>query len=362
MRPDPKRAFGDDLAGVALLPVLFGRSGFEYERANGKNHGVMRGAVPPAQLLRPTVPDPGQTSLVRTAAAEYLEVWPVEHSDRVPVRGIWMITDRSERAFDQRPEGWDSGAAGYDSWFAPLTRLYAIDACQLLSVRAGQSLLDVAAGTGALTLVAAEGGVDVTAVDFAPGMVEFLRRRLEDASLGGRVLQMDAQDLVFPDGSFDAGCSMFGLIFLPDVNRGFRELARVVKPGGRILVAAWARDRFPLPGAVQTALSRTVPGYVPPDAPPPSMRLGSTDDLIGEFGRAGLGDVTVTEVSKLWKIGDPERLFIEGPSWAPPLRHAFQAVPADLLPRAAAAFARVVAEMGGESGLEMTALLACATR
>jgi SAM-dependent methyltransferase len=184
----------------------------------------------------------------------------------------------------------------------------------------------VAAGTGALTLMAAERGIDVTAVDFAPGMVEFLRGRLPAASPKGRVREMDGQELEFADASFDAGCSLFGLILLPDTDRGLRELARVVRPGGRVLVGAWARGRFALHHALHAALTRTVPGYTPPAGPPAFMGLGSADDLSGAFRRAGLDDVTVTEVTHGCRIDDPERFFAESPSWSPPLQPALEAM------------------------------------
>ena len=127
---------------------------------------------------------------------------------------------------DQRPEGWSDGAAAYDEWFAPVSSRFAINALRLLGLGPGQRLLDVAAGTGALTLQAAEAGLDVLAVDFAPGMVRLLRQRLSDGGLDARVEQMDGQALGCDNASFDAACSMFGLIFFPDLDAGARELRR----------------------------------------------------------------------------------------------------------------------------------------
>jgi SAM-dependent methyltransferase len=267
----------------------------------------------------------------------------------------------SEPAFDQRPEGWSDGAAGYDGWFAPLSRLYVADALDLLALRSGQTLIDVAAGTGAVTLEAVARGVDVTAVDFAIGMVELLRRHLAEAGLTGRVQQMDGQNLEFEDGWFDAGCSMFGLIFFPDAKQGLREIARVVRPGGQIVVGAWDRDRFPLFSCVQAALSQTVPGLAPPRELPPSLRLGSAADLAGLADEAGLHPIGVTEVTRSWKLSDPEQFFLHAASWAPPLRGVFDHLSAPLMSQAAAAFARTVDEVGGASGLETTAVLLHAT-
>lgn len=264
--------------------------------------------------------------------------------------------------FDQLPEGWSDGAGGYGDWFAPLTRLFAEDALDLLVTQPGQRLLDVACGTGALTLAAAGRGLAVTAVDFAPGMVSLLRATARSASLPVRVEQMDGQSLQLPDATFDAACSMFGLIFFPDADRGFSELARVTRPGGRVLVAAWAANRFLLPVAVQAALAASVAGYTPPPQPPASLRLGHAGVLKAALERTGLRHAAVTEVTHHWFIPDPTQFFAEVPAWAPPLRPILEALPATALSKAAAAFSAKIRELSTGSGLPTTALLAHATR
>ena len=87
-------------------------------------------------------------------------------------------------------------------------------------------LLDVAAGTGVLALEAARRGAEV-ATDFAPGMVEVMRRRFAGEGLDTRAEVMDGQALSLHDQSFDIGTSTFGLIFFPDPLAGLRELRRV---------------------------------------------------------------------------------------------------------------------------------------
>lgn len=108
----------------------------------------------------------------------------------------------------------------------------------------GERVLDVAAGTGALALEAAAGGARVLATDFSPGMVERLAARLgeggfDQADSEARV--MDGQALDLPDGGFDAAFSIFGVMLFPDWEAGLRELHRVVRPGGRVVMATWAR-------------------------------------------------------------------------------------------------------------------------
>ena len=150
----------------------------------------------------------------------------------------------SEQAADQlhRPEVWSSAAAGYDDAIAPIMRPYAATTLDLLGLTGGTArprLLDVAAGTGVVALEAARRGAEVVATDFAPGMVEVMRRRFAAEGLNARAEVMDGQALGLEDESFDLGTSTFGLIFFPDPLVGLRELRRVLRPGGAAGIASW---------------------------------------------------------------------------------------------------------------------------
>jgi len=264
---------------------------------------------------------------------------------------------------DQRPQGWSDGAAGYESSFAPLTDLYASDAIRLLDLKPGERFLDVCAGTGALALPAARHGGEVTAVDFAAGMVVLLRERMQSAGLNARVEEMDGQALDLPDSYFDAVASMFGLIFFPDLGAGMRELARVTKPGGRVLVAAWDRARFPLFEAVFRAMAPLRPAS--PDRPelPASMRLGEHGALAAACETAGLVDVQVHELTHTWRMDDPAQFFASVPDWAPPLQPVFAALPPPAVGRARDGFVEAIRDLSRQTGgLETTALLAVGRR
>jgi SAM-dependent methyltransferase len=264
---------------------------------------------------------------------------------------------------DQRPQGWSDGAAGYESSFAPLTDLYASDAIRLLDLKPGDRFLDVCAGTGALALPAARHGAEVTAVDFAAGMVALLRERMQSAGFNARVEEMDGQALDLPDSYFDAAASMFGLIFFPDLNAGMSELARVTKPGGRVLVAAWDRARSPLFEAMFRALAPLSP--TPPDrsAVPVSMRIGERGALAAACESAGLVDVEVNELTHNWKMADPAEFFASLPDWSPPMQPVFAALPPQVLERARAGFVKAVGDLSRPTGgLETTAFLALGRR
>lgn len=111
-------------------------------------------------------------------------------------------------------------------------------------------LLDVATGTGDFAILAARllPETAVTGVDLSEGMLTVGRAKVEAAGLAGRVaLQAgDALSLGFPDESFDAATAAFGVRNFADLAAGFRELRRVLKPGGRLVVLELSEPQAPL--------------------------------------------------------------------------------------------------------------------
>jgi SAM-dependent methyltransferase len=105
--------------------------------------------------------------------------------------------------------------------------------------RRGESLLDVATGTGAVAILAARAGAEVTGLDFAPGLIGRARQNAGAAGLDIRFDEGDAEALPYDDASFDAVVSSLGTMFAPDHEAVAGELARVCKPGGRLVLASW---------------------------------------------------------------------------------------------------------------------------
>ena len=116
----------------------------------------------------------------------------------------------------------------------------------------GQKVLDVGCGDGVLSLAAAEQGADVTGVDPDARMLDAARRRSVGATLAVRFAEGRVERLPFPDSTFDAVLAVTVLCFVPDADTAVREMARVLKPGGRLVIgelgrwnlwAAWRRIR-----------------------------------------------------------------------------------------------------------------------
>lgn len=137
------------------------------------------------------------------------------------------------------PRLWNRAAPDYLRDIAPGLALFAEDALRLGRVEAGTRLADVACGPGSLSLAAARRGARPSALDFSPDMIALLRAEAARAGLMVEARVGDGQALPWPDASFDVACSLFGLIFFPDRGRGLAELRRVLRPGGRAVLASW---------------------------------------------------------------------------------------------------------------------------
>ena len=190
------------------------------------------------------------------------------------------------------PEPRDLVAAGYVAENLRSFESFATEALRL--VPAEGDVLDVAAGPGSLSLLAARTARRVYAADFAPAMLAELRERATAAGVANVETEIaDGQALPYPDRRFDAAYSMFGLIFFPDRAAGLRELARVLRPGGRALVSSWPpSDRVPVFKALFAAFKAELPESKFGDGP---TALGTEAEMRAELGAAGFSDIEVHE-------------------------------------------------------------------
>jgi len=148
-----------------------------------------------------------------------------------------------------------------------------------MDLRAGQTVLDVAAGNGNVTLAAARRWCEVTCTDYVEALLASARARAAADGLHVQFEIADAENLPFPDASFDAAVSTFGVMFCPDQDRTAAELLRVTKPGGRIGLANWTPEGF------IGQLFKTIGKYQPPAAGvrPPAL-WGTRSWLNSTFG------------------------------------------------------------------------------
>jgi demethylmenaquinone methyltransferase/2-methoxy-6-polyprenyl-1,4-benzoquinol methylase len=159
----------------------------------------------------------------------------------------------------------------------------------------GDRVLDACCGTGDLAVEAERRGGRVVGLDFSPKMLERARRK------SGAIewVQGDALSLPFADGEFDAATVGFGVRNLSDLEAGLRELARVLRPGGKLAVLEITRPRGILRpffrlwfDVLVPFLGRVLPGgqaytYLPASV----RRFPGPDDLSALFEHAGFENV-----------------------------------------------------------------------
>lgn len=159
----------------------------------------------------------------------------------------------------QAARAWGAGGEGYDQISRGIADAiqHAVDA---LDAQPGERVLDVATGTGWAARRIAERGALVTGVDLGAEVIEAARTLSKGAGIEFQV--GDAEALPFADNQFDALISTFGVMFARDPEAVARELARVVRPGGRISLANWA-----VGGSVHQ-MFKMIRSYRPADANP----------------------------------------------------------------------------------------------
>jgi SAM-dependent methyltransferase len=204
---------------------------------------------------------------------------------------------------------WRAVAAGWERQrplFLESTRLVSERLVELLDPRSGETILELAAGPGDTGLLAARAlapGGRLVSTDVAPEMVEAARRRAAELGLDELVsfAVEDMQSLSFADASFDGALCRWGLMLVLDMPRAAAEMARVLRPEGRIALAVWAdpddNDWMTAPG--RSALELGLVERPDPDAPGPFRlaREGALESLLTE---AGLGVERVEDVSVAW--------------------------------------------------------------
>lgn len=202
------------------------------------------------------------------------------------------------RELERTRQAWDEIAAGYDRFVTP-TGDWALpeDGLSRAGLRSGMRFLDVASGSGALSIPAARRGAQVLAVDLSPQMIERLGARARGeglTNLEGR--EMDGHALELEDDIFDVSASQFGVMLFPDLPQALREMVRVTKPGGHVLIIAYGPPaEVEFLGFFMAAMQAVLPDFegLPMDPPPLPFQIADPETLRQRLTEAGLRGVRV---------------------------------------------------------------------
>jgi SAM-dependent methyltransferase len=238
--------------------------------------------------------------------------------------------DEEDRDVDERePAVTFSGAVpeAYDQHLVPMIfEPYAADLAQRVRELGPDRLLEVAAGTGAVTralAVTLPDTVSITATDLSPAMIQHASTRGVARPVEWQTA--DVMDLPFPDAAFDVVVCQFGVMFLPDRAAGYREVFRVLRPGGWFLFNVWDRiEHNEFAHVVSSTLAelypddpprfmeRTPHGYFREDEIRADLAAGGfVDDVRVEEVRSRSRAATSAEVAIAYLHGTPLRNAVE---------------------------------------------------
>lgn len=174
-----------------------------------------------------------------------------------------------------------------------------------LDIQPGMKVLDVACGTGNSAIPAARRGAKVTGIDIVPNLLEQARARAKAAGVEVQFDEGDAEQLAFPDASFDLLISIYGAMFAPRPDLVASELKRVCRSGGRIVMGNWT------PGGFAGQMFKLGAKYVPPPpAMTPPVQWGD-ETIVRERFREGISDLKLTRRIALFRLPFDEAATVE---------------------------------------------------
>lgn len=197
--------------------------------------------------------------------------------------------------------GWDENIAGYDQAFGPVASQTVAPMLDAAHLGPSASVLDVCCGQGVLAAGASARGARVVGVDFAPAAVALARTKVP----GVEFRQGNAQDLAFPDATFDVVLCGYGLMHVPSPGGALAEMRRVLRPGGRIAVSVWdaAGVGFML---VYMAVRSRGNMDVPLPHGPDFFQFGTAEKMTAALTEIGFADAVARSVSQTWHIPDAD--------------------------------------------------------
>lgn len=205
--------------------------------------------------------------------------------------------DDGDYSSDAAAAGWSRGAAERAQYLGPITEMM----LDLAGLAPGQQVLDVAAGTGEQALLAARrvGPTGrVVATDISAPMLGLAAEAAREAGLSNvETRVMDARQLDFQSGSFDAAISRLALMLVPERAKALAEIYRVLRTGGRLAAIVLSSAETNPYSALPMAVARRFTGRSAETlADPGFFALGDTSVLRRAYEQAGFRDVTVHAV------------------------------------------------------------------
>jgi SAM-dependent methyltransferase len=211
---------------------------------------------------------------------------------------------------DRQRTGWNRVAQGWSKWSGLLDAAasgISERLVDLAGVDRGSRVLDIAAGYAEPSLTAArKAGPDglVVAVDISAQMLAFGRQRAEAAGVSNiQFVEREASALQFPEKSFDAALSRWGIIFEPDAEGVARRVRRFLKPAGRFAISSWGpSERVPFLAIPMKIVMGRLAVPPPPRGTPGPLSRPTPEAIGGLLEAAGFSQVAVEEAAVTYEF------------------------------------------------------------
>ncbi|WP_210517259.1 class I SAM-dependent methyltransferase [Hymenobacter terricola] len=208
-----------------------------------------------------------------------------------------------EEILEQQRESWNKFSPGWKKWDGLLMdfmKPMGDEIIRLLKPQPNDVVLDVASGTGepGLTIATMVKNGQVISIDIAEGMLAVAKEHAAQRGIRNfETRQADVCELPFADNTFDAISCRFGFMFFPDMQLAANEMARVLKPGGRLATAVWnVPEKNFWVTAAMGSINKNMQLPPPPPGAPGMFRCAKRGSIAELFRQAGLKNVSEAEV------------------------------------------------------------------
>jgi ubiquinone/menaquinone biosynthesis C-methylase UbiE len=224
-----------------------------------------------------------------------------------------IMDQELEKIRDQQKESWNRFSPGWKKWddlMMDFLKPMGDEIVRLINPGTNDYVLDIASGTGepALTIAALVKGGRVVATDISEDMLAITSENAKKLGLDNLETRVsDVCALPFADNTFDAISCRFGFMFFPDMLLAAKEMARVLKPGGRIATSVWnGPEKNFWVTAIMGTINRNMDLPAPPPSAPGMFRCAKPGFISDLFAEAGLKNITEKEITGKMKAGTPD--------------------------------------------------------
>jgi ubiquinone/menaquinone biosynthesis C-methylase UbiE len=224
------------------------------------------------------------------------------------------MNQQQEEIREQQKKSWNKFSTGWKKWdeqTMDMLKPMGNEIIASIKPSGEQLILDIAAGTGepGLTIAGMLEGGKVVITDLAEDMLAIAREKAATRGINNIETKVcDVCALPFPDNSFDAISCRFGFMFFPDMQLAANEMARVLKPGGRIATSVWnVPEKNFWVTAVMGTINRNMELPAPPPGAPGMFRCCKPGQMKEIFEKAGFRDITEKEVTSKLRSGSVDR-------------------------------------------------------